>query len=138
MIKEFDFLVIGSGIAGMSFALKVAHKGNVALICKTKIIASGVGHFNHLPVNSLDHPAIRSFVGLYRGSVPGLGVAYAVFRPKRGSENGKYTLCKFHFSPGLVENSVENVNNPPVFGEKTPVESVKTHFRPVFSPLFRY
>ena len=23
MIKEFDFLVIGSGIAGMSFALKV-------------------------------------------------------------------------------------------------------------------
>lgn len=35
MIKEFDFLVIGSGIAGMSFALKVAHKGKVALICKT-------------------------------------------------------------------------------------------------------
>ena len=33
MIKEFDFLVIGSGIAGMSFALKVAHKGKVALIC---------------------------------------------------------------------------------------------------------
>ena len=30
MIKEFDFLVIGSGIAGMSFALKVAHKGKVA------------------------------------------------------------------------------------------------------------
>lgn len=34
MIREFDFLVIGSGIAGMSFALKVAHKGKVALICK--------------------------------------------------------------------------------------------------------
>ena len=28
------FLVIGSGLAGMSFALKVAHKGTVALICK--------------------------------------------------------------------------------------------------------
>ena len=37
MIKEFDFLVIGSGIAGMSFALKVAHKGLVALICKTEL-----------------------------------------------------------------------------------------------------
>ena len=37
MIKEIDFLVIGSGIAGMSFALKVAHKGKVALICKTEL-----------------------------------------------------------------------------------------------------
>lgn len=37
MVKKFDFLVIGSGIAGMSFALKVAHKGKVALICKTKL-----------------------------------------------------------------------------------------------------
>ncbi|KAA6310592.1 L-aspartate oxidase, partial [termite gut metagenome] len=26
MTKKFDFLVIGSGIAGMSFALKVANK----------------------------------------------------------------------------------------------------------------
>ena len=33
MVRKFDFLVIGSGIAGMSFALKVAHKGTVALIC---------------------------------------------------------------------------------------------------------
>lgn len=34
MVRKFDFLVIGSGLAGMSFALKVAHKGTVALICK--------------------------------------------------------------------------------------------------------
>ena len=37
MVKKFDFLVIGSGIAGMSFALKVAHKGSVALVCKTSL-----------------------------------------------------------------------------------------------------
>lgn len=37
MIRKFDFLVIGSGIAGMSFALKVADKGSVALICKTTL-----------------------------------------------------------------------------------------------------
>ena len=37
MTKEYDYLVIGSGIAGMSFALKVAHTGRVALVCKTRI-----------------------------------------------------------------------------------------------------
>ena len=35
MVKKYDFLVIGSGIAGMSFALKVADKGKVAILCKT-------------------------------------------------------------------------------------------------------
>ena len=34
---RFDFLVIGGGIAGMSFALKAASKGSVALICKTTL-----------------------------------------------------------------------------------------------------
>ena len=37
MTYKYDFLVIGSGIAGMSFALKVADKGKVALICKTDL-----------------------------------------------------------------------------------------------------
>ena len=36
MVHNFDFLVIGSGIAGMSLALKVADKGKVAIICKTE------------------------------------------------------------------------------------------------------
>lgn len=38
MTYEYDYLVIGSGIAGMSFALKVAGPENrVALVCKTSI-----------------------------------------------------------------------------------------------------
>ena len=37
MVHKFDFLVIGSGIAGMSFALKVADKGRVAVVCKTTL-----------------------------------------------------------------------------------------------------
>lgn len=39
MIRKFDFLVIGGGVAGMSFALKVANsgKGKVALVCKTTL-----------------------------------------------------------------------------------------------------
>lgn len=38
MQKKYDFLVIGTGIAGMSFALKVAHAGKVALICKSELL----------------------------------------------------------------------------------------------------
>ncbi len=37
MIRKFDFLVVGSGIAGMSFALKVADKGKVAILCKSTL-----------------------------------------------------------------------------------------------------
>lgn len=37
MIKETDFLVIGSGIAGLSFALKVADFGKVIIISKTSL-----------------------------------------------------------------------------------------------------
>ena len=37
MIRKYDYLVIGSGVAGMSFALKVAGTGRVALICKTTL-----------------------------------------------------------------------------------------------------
>lgn len=37
MVRKYDFLVIGSGIGGMSFALKVANKRSVALICKSDL-----------------------------------------------------------------------------------------------------
>src|SRR5438874_8137242 len=33
-MREFDFLVLGSGIAGLSFALKVAPRGRIAIITK--------------------------------------------------------------------------------------------------------
>ena len=37
MVYKYDFLIIGSGVAGMSYALQVANsgKGKVALLCKT-------------------------------------------------------------------------------------------------------
>ncbi|MGD2033778.1 MAG: L-aspartate oxidase [Bacteroidales bacterium] len=37
MKKSYDFLVIGSGLAGLSFALKVADKGKVAILTKSDL-----------------------------------------------------------------------------------------------------
>lgn len=37
MVYTFDFLVIGSGIAGMSYALKVARHGKVAVVAKNPL-----------------------------------------------------------------------------------------------------
>ena len=61
MVRRFDFLVIGSGIAGMSFALKVAHKGKVALVCKsgleeanTYFAQGGVASVTNLIVDNFD------------------------------------------------------------------------------------
>jgi aspartate oxidase len=33
-MKHFDYIVLGSGIAGLTFALKVAPRGRVAIITK--------------------------------------------------------------------------------------------------------
>lgn len=63
MNKQYDYLVIGSGIAGMSFALKVAgHDGaRVALLCKstleeanTALAQGGVASVTNLLVDDFD------------------------------------------------------------------------------------
>ncbi|MDD6783797.1 MAG: L-aspartate oxidase [Prevotellaceae bacterium] len=63
MIRKFDFLVIGSGVAGMSFALQVANagKGKVALVCKTTIdeantakAQGGIASVTNLEVDNFD------------------------------------------------------------------------------------
>ena len=35
-MREFDFVVVGSGIAGLSFALKAARHGSVAILTKRR------------------------------------------------------------------------------------------------------
>ncbi len=39
-MKAFDFVVVGSGIAGLSFALKAASKGTVAIVTKRGVVDS--------------------------------------------------------------------------------------------------
>ncbi len=60
MIQKFDFLIIGSGIAGMSFALKVAHKGKVALVCKTELEEANT-YFAQGGVASVTNTSIDTF-----------------------------------------------------------------------------
>lgn len=61
MVRKYDYLVIGSGIAGMSFALKVAETGRVALICKSNLeeantyyAQGGVASVTNLRVDNFD------------------------------------------------------------------------------------
>lgn len=61
MVYEYDYLVIGSGIAGMSFALKVAENARVALVCKSTLedantyyAQGGVASVTNLAVDNFD------------------------------------------------------------------------------------
>lgn len=63
MIRKFDFLVIGSGVAGMSYALKVANagKGKVAIVCKTTLdeantakAQGGIAAVTNLEIDNFD------------------------------------------------------------------------------------
>ena len=63
MVCNYDYLVIGSGIAGMSFALKVAGKDNarVAIVCKstldeanTALAQGGVASVTNMEIDDFD------------------------------------------------------------------------------------
>ena len=63
MVYKYDFLIIGAGVAGMSYALKIAraHKGKICLICKTtldeantKFAQGGVASVTNLEVDNFD------------------------------------------------------------------------------------
>ena len=60
MTRKYDFLVIGSGIAGMSFALKVANKGSVALICKSGLEEANT-YFAQGGIASVTNPMVDNF-----------------------------------------------------------------------------
>lgn len=62
MNKKFDFLVIGSGIAGLSFALKVADYGSVCIVTKnyledtaTKFAQGGIASVTYSPDSFKKH-----------------------------------------------------------------------------------
>ncbi|MBI61886.1 MAG: L-aspartate oxidase [Verrucomicrobiales bacterium] len=78
MMKQFDYIVIGSGIAGLTFALKVAGHGRVAVVTKknlseanTQYAQGGIAAVTK-PTDSIDlHVAdtLRAGAGLCREDV---------------------------------------------------------------------
>ena len=75
MVYKYDFLIIGAGVAGMSYALKVARakKGRVCMICKagldeanTSFAQGGVASVTNLKVDTFDkHIADTIIAGDY-------------------------------------------------------------------------
>lgn len=60
MVRKYDFLVIGSGLAGMSFALKVADKGTVAICCKAGLEEANT-FYAQGGIASVTNPATDNF-----------------------------------------------------------------------------
>lgn len=61
MVRKFEYLVIGSGIGGMSFALKLATKGReVALISKTTLEEANT-YFAQGGIASVTNPIVDNF-----------------------------------------------------------------------------
>lgn len=63
MIFKYDFLIIGAGVAGMSYALKIAKakKGKICLICKTQLedantafAQGGIASVTNIEVDNFD------------------------------------------------------------------------------------
>ena len=75
MLYKYDFLIIGAGVAGMSYALKVARakKGKVCMICKTSLdeantsfAQGGVASVTNMKVDTFDkHIADTIIAGDY-------------------------------------------------------------------------
>ncbi|MCK5075100.1 MAG: L-aspartate oxidase [Calditrichia bacterium] len=61
MTKKFDFIIIGSGIAGLTFALKAAEKGSVAIITKEKMIESNTRYAQGCIASVIDKEDSISF-----------------------------------------------------------------------------
>ena len=62
MVYKYDFLIIGAGVAGMSYALKVAksRKGKICLICKTSLDEANTS-FAQGGVASVTDPILDNF-----------------------------------------------------------------------------
>ena len=95
MVFKYDFLIIGAGVAGMSYALKVAraHKGKVCIICKTSLdeantsfAQGGVASVTNLAVDNFDkHIEDTMIAGQSRSKSSSTGVSTSTARKTASS-----------------------------------------------------
>jgi len=112
MRKKVDFLVVGSGIAGLIFALKVAHKGSVCIITKsnaeetaTKYAQGGIAAVMYTP-DTYEKHIQDTFIagdGLNNEEIVRITITESTDRIKEliewgasfdKKESGKYDLAK--------------------------------------------
>lgn len=71
MRKETDFLVLGSGIAGLTFALKAAEKGKVMIMTKARADESNTKYAQEeSPVSCMRRIHSKSTSGIPSSQVP--------------------------------------------------------------------
>jgi len=143
MVKKTDFLVIGSGMAGLSFALKAAEKGKVCLISKaemdesnTKYAQGGIASVMYHPDSFEKHveDTMKAGHGYCREEVVRMVVSEAPDRIKElidmgvkfdRDSNGRYDLAR---EGGHTEHRIlHHKDNTGEIIEKTLVERVRSH-----------
>mgnify|MGYP006283322525 CR=1 FL=1 len=143
MVKKTDFLVIGSGMAGLSFALKAAEKGKVCLISKaemdesnTKYAQGGIASVMYHPDSFEKHveDTMKAGHGYCREEVVRMVVSEAPDRIKElidmgvkfdRDRNGRYDLAR---EGGHTEHRIlHHKDNTGEIIEKTLVEKVRSH-----------
>ncbi len=143
MVKKADFLVIGSGMAGLSFALKAAEKGKVYLISKvgldesnTKYAQGGIASVMYHPDSFEKHveDTMKAGHGYCNEEVVRMVVSEAPDRIKElidmgvkfdRDSNGRYDLAR---EGGHTEYRIlHHKDNTGEIIEETLVEKVRSH-----------
>ncbi len=143
MVIKTDFLVIGSGIAGLSYALEVAEKGKVLLISKTRLeennsryAQGGIAAVTAAPDNFEKHieDTLICGDGLCKRNVVEMVVKEAPARIKKlidfgvefdRKENGQYDLAR---EGGHTEHRILHKKDTTGLSiQKTLLEKVKKH-----------
>jgi L-aspartate oxidase len=143
MVKKTDFLVIGSGMAGLSFALKAAEEGSVCLISKvgldesnTKYAQGGIASVTYHPDSFEKHveDTMKAGHGYCREEVVRMVVSEAPDRIRElidmgvkfdRDSNGRYDLAR---EGGHTEHRIlHHKDNTGEIIEKTLVDKVRSH-----------